>query len=441
MTAVETEAATSPDFGDQPRLAESLSELARGMHLSGILRTANSVRELRAAGTEVLDFSIGDFSPKYFRIPGKLLRGVERALESGATNYPPPPGIPALRKAVSGYVERCCGVRYPMESVLITSGGRPVLYAVYRTVIEPGDTVVYSVPSWNNDSYAWLSGAKAVEIEALSENGFQPTLAELEPHMRAARLICLCSPGNPTGTAMDPDTFKSILEAVVEENRRREALGNERPLFLLYDQIYSSIRVKENKHRYAIALVPESAPYVLTMDGASKSFSATGLRVGWLLGAPSVVKKVGELVAHMGAWAPHAEQVGVTELLNDPAAIAEYREAMDAAVHERLDALHRGVAAMRDEGLPVDVLCPDGAIYVSLQLKLRGKRAGGQVLQDNEAIRAIVLDQTGVAIVPFQAFGLMRETGWFRLGVGAVSMEEIAEALSRIRQLLSHITD
>jgi aspartate aminotransferase len=440
VTAVESEVTAAPDFGDQSRLAESLSELARGMHLSGILRTANQVRELRAAGAEILDFSIGDFGPKYFRIPEKLLREVEKALESGVTNYPPPPGLVALRKAVSGYVERCSGVRYPVESVLIACGGRPVLYAAYRTVIEPGDTVVYSVPSWNNDSYAWLSGANAVEIEALSENGFQPTLAELEPHMRTARLICLCSPGNPTGTAMAPDTFKSILEAIVRENRRRESDGNEKPLFLLYDQIYSSIRVKDNKHRYALALVPESAPYVLTVDGASKAFSATGLRVGWLLAPPAIARKAGELLSHIGAWAPHAEQAGLTELLNDPDAIAEYRETMDAAVHARLDALHRGFVAMRDDELPVDVLCPDGSIYVSLRLKLKGKRIGGRVLEDNEMIRSLVLEQAGVALVPFQAFGLMRETGWFRLSVGAVSMEEIAEALARIRALLSLVT-
>ena len=179
------------------------------------------MRELRAAGTEVLDFSIGDFGPKYFPIPAKLLRGVEKALESGITNYPPPPGLPALRKAVTGYVERCCGVRYPMEAVLITSGGRPVLYAVYRTVVEPGDTVVYSVPSWNNDSYAWLSGANAVEIEAASKNGFQPTLAELEPHMRTARMICLCSPGNPTGTAMDRKKNLTRTEGMRMRRRRR----------------------------------------------------------------------------------------------------------------------------------------------------------------------------------------------------------------------------
>lgn len=432
--------ALTPDFGDPSRLTESLSTLSRGMHLSGILRTANQVRELRAGGAEVLDFSIGDFGPKYFRIPEKLLRGVERALESGATNYPPPPGLPALRQAVTGYVERCSGVRYPAEAVLITSGGRPVLYAAYRTVIEPGDTVVYSVPSWNNDSYAWLSGANAVEIEARSENGFQPTLGELEPHLRAARLLCLCSPGNPTGTAMAPEMFESILRAIVRENRRREKEGNERPLFLLYDQMYSSIRVKDNKHRYALALVPEAAPYVLTMDGASKAFSATGLRIGWLLAPPAIVKKVGELVSHMGAWAPHAEQAGLTELLNDPDAIAQYREAMDAAVHERLGALHRGFVAMRNDGLPVDVLCPDGAIYVSLQLDLRGARIGERMLENNEMIRSLVLEQAGVALVPFQAFGLMRETGWFRLSVGAVSLEEIAEALGRIRKLLEQVT-
>src|SRR6478672_4563770 len=153
----------TPEFGDQTLLAGQLSELARGMHMSGILRTAQQVRELRAAGTAVLDLSLGDFSPKYFPIPPTLLQGIEKALESGATNYPPPPGLLTLRKAVCDYVERCSGVRYPIESVLITCGGRPVLYGAYLTVVCPGDTVVYSVPSWQNDSYAWLSGAQAVE--------------------------------------------------------------------------------------------------------------------------------------------------------------------------------------------------------------------------------------------------------------------------------------
>jgi aspartate aminotransferase len=430
----------TPDFGDQKQLAGSLSDLARGMHLSGILRTAQQVRELRAAGTPILDFSLGDFSAKYFPIPQKLLSGIETALESGSTNYPPAPGLLALRKAIADHVERCCGVRYPVESVLITCGGRPVLYGAYLTVIEPGDTVLYSVPSWQNDSYAWLSGAKAVEIEAKSANGFQPTLAELAPYLKSARMICLCSPGNPTGTAMEPEVFKSILEAVVEENRRREKAGKERPLFLLYDQIYSSIRVKNNKHRYALALVPEAAPYVMTMDGASKAFAATGLRVGWLLAPPAIATKAGELLSHIGAWAPHPEQAGMIELLNDPAVIADYRTKMDAAVHQRLDALHRGFAAMRDEGLPVDVLCPDGAIYVSLQLKLRGKTFDGKVLEDNEAIRTLVLKEAGVALVPFQAFGLNDESGWFRLSIGAVSMEEIAEVFPRLRSLLGKIS-
>src|SRR5207245_440210 len=100
----------------------------------------------RAAGTPVLDFSLGDFSPKYFPIPERLLRSIERALEGGTTNYPPPPGLPQLRKAVADYTERASGVRYPVDSVLIACGGRPILYAAYLTVVTPGDVVVYSVP-------------------------------------------------------------------------------------------------------------------------------------------------------------------------------------------------------------------------------------------------------------------------------------------------------
>jgi aspartate aminotransferase len=409
------------------------------MHLSGILKTAQQVRELRAAGTPVLDLSLGDFGSKYFPIPDVLLRATERALEGGATNYPPPPGLLSLRKAVSDYIERACGVRYPIESILIACGGRPILYGAYLTVMTPGDTVVYSVPSWQNDSYAWLSGARAVEIEASSKNGFQPTLDEVAPHLKTARLICLCSPGNPTGTAMRPEVFKAILEAVVDENRRREKAGKERPLFLLYDQIYAAIRVRDNMHRYALALVPESAPYVMTMDGASKAFAATGMRIGWLLAAPPVVRKAGELLSHVGAWAPHAEQVGLTELLNDSASIASYRETMDGEVHRRLDALHAGFAAMREEGLPVDVLCPDGAIYVSLQLKLIGKTFAGRKIESNETIRSLLLERAGVAIVPFQAFGLMAESGWFRLSIGAVSMDDIAAVFPRLRKLLTEL--
>lgn len=427
------------DFGDQARLDASLSKLVSNLPQSGILKISNEIRARVAAGDKIVDLSVGDFDPKYFPIPDKLLHGIQQALADGTTNYPPPPGLLALREAVSAYVERACGVQYPVESILIASGGRPILYGAYRTVVSPGDTVVYSVPSWQNEAYICLSEANAVVLEALSENGFQPTLDEFAPHLRSARLICLCSPGNPTGTAMDPNVFRSILEAVVDENERRLRGGKERPLFVLYDQIYGALRVSDDKHRYAAAAVPESAPYVMSMDGVSKAFAGTGLRVAWLLAAPAVARKMGSLLSHVGTWAPHAEQVGVAELLADVDAVREYRSIMDDRIHERLEAVYNGFVAMREEGLPVDCIYPDGAIYVSLQLQLIGKRIGGRLIEDNEAIRSLLLEKAGVAVVPFQAFGLQEETGWFRLSIGAVSMQNVAELFPRVRSLLREV--
>ena len=369
-----------------------------------------------------------------------LTSAIQSALGAGATNYPPPMGVMALRESVRDYVERASGVRYPVESILIASGGRPIVFGAFSAVVSPGDKVVYAVPSWQNEAYTHLTDAHAVILESKSENGFQPTLDELAPHLSTARLLCLCSPGNPTGTAMDPEVLRSILEAVVAENLQRLVRKKERPLFVIYDQIYGSLRVAHNKHRYAAALVPESAPYVMSMDGASKAFAATGLRVAWLLAAPAIASKMGELLTHVGTWAPHAEQVGLAKFLADPDAVNAYRLEMDDKIHVRLDAIYNGFVAMREAGLPVDCIYPEGAIYVSLQLKLIGKRVGGRVIETNDDIRLLLLDKAGVAVVPFQAFGLERETGWFRLSVGAVSMEDIAAMFPRIRAMLAAIS-
>lgn len=428
------------DFGDQKMLEASLSELAGGLRLSGILKIANEVRALAVTGRKVVNLTVGDFDPRYFPIPSALLEEIRAALAGGSTNYPPQPGLLALREAVQDYVERSSGVHYPVESILITSGGRPVIYSAFRILLSPGEKVVYSVPSWQNDSYSWLSGAREVVITAQPANGFQPTLEEIVPHLGDARMLCLCSPGNPTGTAMDPAVFKSILEAVVAENKKREKKGNEKPLFLLYDQIYGAIRVRNKQHAYAAALLPEAAQYVITMDGVSKAFAGTGLRVGWLIASPAIVSKMGELLAHMGAWAPHAEQVGVAKWLQNPEGIVQFRKEMDDKLERRLLAVYEGFANLRADGYAVDCISPEGALYVSLQLKIKGRSIDGKVLTSNEEIRSVLLEKTGVAIVQFQAFGLAEDSGWFRLSVGAVSMEQIAEMFPRIRAMLDSLT-
>ncbi|HEV8598658.1 MAG TPA: aminotransferase class I/II-fold pyridoxal phosphate-dependent enzyme [Gemmatimonadales bacterium] len=423
------------DFGDPAALDAGMSAMARGLRGSVILQIAAEVRELAAAGRPLCNLTVGDFDPKQFPVPTPLREFLVRALEAGETNYPPSDGMLPLRQAVVEYVAREHGVALPLTSVLISAGGRPAIYAAYRCLLDAGEAVLFSVPSWNNDYYAGMVGARELAVRARAEQRFQPTLAELEPHLPAAKLLCLCSPGNPTGTLLQPETLRSILEAVVQENERR-ASTRRTPLFVLHDLMYGSLVFGGVAHAHPLALVPEAAPWVVTVDGISKAFAGTGLRVGWVTAAPGVIGRMKDFLGHVGAWAPRPEQLATAQFLRDPEAIAEFRRGMNQALSQRLEALHTGFTALKAKGLPVNCVRAQGAMYLSLQLDLAGRSIGGVTLADNEAIRKLLLERAGLAAVPFQAFGLQEESGWFRLSVGAVSLEEIAAVLPRVEALL-----
>ena len=144
------------------------------------------------------------------------------------------------------------------------------------------------------------------------------------------------------------------------------------------------------------------------------------------------------LLGHMGAWAPKAEQVAVAAYLADVPTMLADRAELVAGVRRRLDALYAGLAAMRDEGLPVEVIAPEGAIYLSVRFALRGRTlADGTRLHDDDAVRGWLLHSAGMAIVPFSAFGVSGDPGWFRLSVGAVSLAQVAAMLPRLRTALS----
>ncbi|MFN8012003.1 MAG: aminotransferase class I/II-fold pyridoxal phosphate-dependent enzyme [Holophagaceae bacterium] len=422
-------------FPDPAAADAGLSSLARSVVGSEILKIAAQIRAMQAAGAEVCNLTVGDFNPAHFPIPEALLEGTRKALAEGQTNYPPSDGVLPLREAVVRFYARELGLRYPVDSVLVVGGARPLLYGAYRTLVDPGDVVVYPVPSWNNNHYANLSGARAVELPVAADHNFFPVLDQIAPHLAEARLLCLNSPLNPTGTMIDPAQLKAITEAVVAENRRRAASGK-RPLYFVYDQVYWTLTFG-TKHETPVSLVPESAPYVLLLDALSKAFCATGLRVGWGLMDPAIRARMADILGHVGAWAPKAEQVATAALLDDPATVQAFRSTFLPAVKARLDALHGGFMAMKADGLPVDAIAPQGAIYLSARFDLSGRTIRGMELRTNEDIRQLLLQHAGLAIVPFQAFGLAEESGWFRLSVGAVSLAEIEAMMPRLRSLLA----
>jgi aspartate aminotransferase len=403
-----------------------------------VLRIAGEVRAAVAAGRDVVNFTVGDFEPREFPLPRKLVDGIKAALDAGHSNYPPSNGILELRKAVLAFYQRELQLDYPLESVMIAGGARPLIYAAYRTLVDPGDGVVFPVPSWNNNHYAYLCGGRAIPLEVKREHQFHPTPEQVAAVLPGARLLSLSSPLNPTGTGIRPEVLAAICQQVVDENRRRERTG-ERALFLLFDQVYWATAFDSALPASPPSLVPEVAPWTVLVDAISKSLAATGLRVGWALAHPAVTARMSDLLGHIGAWAPKPEQVATAGFLADPAAFHEFRSQMAVRLRTRLQALHAGIVRLRARGLPVEAVEPEGTLYLSVRFALGGTLRG-RTIHSNEDMRKLLLEEAGVAVVPFQAFALPHEDGWFRLSVGAVSVADIERGLERLESVLGGAT-
>lgn len=419
-------------------LDSGVSEMAGALRGSSILAIAGQVRTLIAAGRQVSNLTIGDFEPKQYPLPQKLVDGTIDALKAGHSNYPPANGIPELRTAVQAMYKERCGLDIALDRILIAGGARPLLYGAYRSIVNPGEKVLYSVPSWNNNHYVHLVGGVPVEIEVGPEDNFFPTLAMLAPHLQDAALIVLNSPQNPSGTCIDEATLKQICDAIVAENERRKAIG-QRPLMMIYDQIYWMLTFGDTQHVDPLRVHPGMADYVVYIDGISKAFAATGLRVGWSIGPARVIDAMNKVIGHVGAWAPKPEQVASAGLLRDSQAVDDYLKFIRQAAEQRLTLLYDGIQAMAQQGLPVRALQPQGAIYLSAEFALRGWKDGDKVLQTADDVRKWLLDEVGFAIVPFDAFGCHGNEDWYRLSVGAVSIADVEALLVRLASTLPRL--
>ena len=418
--------------GHSPQ-TRGLSTLARSLEGSEILQIAYAVRERAAQGHDVLNLTVGDFNSAAFPIPGDLRDGITAALAAGHSNYPPANGVVECRQAIRDMVERRIGLSYPLSSILVTNGARPAICGAYLALIDEGEKVVYGVPSWNNHYYCTMVGADGVALPTRPDRNFFPRVEDIEPHLGDARLLCLNSPQNPTGTVIDPDELAHISRRVLEENHRRAREGR-RPLYVLYDQVYWMLVFGDARHSTPIHVDPELARYTIMADAISKGFAATGLRVGWAIGPQDVLQKMTALLTHTGAWAPRAEQIATAAFLNDDAAVDRYLATMKEEVVIRLRMLDEAVRSLAADGWPVQSISPQGAIYLSVRLDLKGaQRADGRTINTDEDTRQFLLEEAGIALLPFRCFGLDEGDAWFRASVGAVTREECSSIAHRLK--------
>ena len=133
---------------------------------------------------------------------------------------------------------------FSTNEILIAAGGRPLIYALYRAIVDKDDKVIYSVPSWNNNHYVHFTEGRHEVIETTAENNFMPSAEDIKPHIQGAVLIALCSPLNPTGTVFKKEELEKICDMVLEENSRRGE--EEKKLYVMYDQMYWMLTLWRN---------------------------------------------------------------------------------------------------------------------------------------------------------------------------------------------------
>nr|MBP6314506.1 aminotransferase class I/II-fold pyridoxal phosphate-dependent enzyme [Chitinophagaceae bacterium] len=413
----------------------NVSTLANTLIPSEIIKLGNEISEKIRQGNSIYNFTIGDFDPSIFPIPSLLEEEIIKAYQNKKTNYPPASGISELRNEVAAFIKRRMLLDYDPSSILISGGGRPLIYAAYLTICDEGEKIIYPVPSWNNNHYTHFVNGKHICIETSVDNNFLPTAEELIPHFKEATLLALCSPLNPTGTLFSKEQLTKICEAVIEENKGRTS--QQKPLYILFDQIYWTLTYGDAVHYDPVSLFPELTNYTIFVDGISKAFCATGVRVGWAFGPIEIIDKMKGILSHIGAWSPMAEQVATAKFLRNESAVDEFLLGTRNKIEVRLRLIYEGIMELKNEGFPIDAISPTAAMYLAIKFPLKNKRDDqGELIVHTATITSFLLNSASLALVPFSAFGANKESEWYRLSVGTCPLEEIPIMLKKLRSAL-----
>lgn len=396
---------------------EKLSQLSENLTGSEIIKLSNVINSKKEEENKIYNLTIGDFDPNIFNIPNQLKDYIVENYNSNQTNYPPASGEGVLLNSISNFYKNI-GYSYSTNEILVSGGSRPLIYAIYKTILDPEDKAMYAIPSWNNNHYTYLSSAQHIAIETTVENNFLLVASDIKPRISEVRLLSLCSPQNPTGTIYSLEQLTDICNLVIVENEKRKIEGK-KLLYLMFDQVYWMLIYNNNKHFHPIQISPKMKEYTIYVDGISKNLAATGLRVGWSFAPKNVIDKMKAIMGHIGAWSPKAEQIAVAQYLQS-GDIDVYNKDLKEKIELRLNYIYDFFIALKNEGYNVDAINPMGGLYLSVKIDL-------DKYPDSEDLFAALLSEANIGIVPFYAFGLDKSSKWYRISVGTLQKEDLAQ--------------
>lgn len=361
-------------------------------------------KALEAQGKHVVHLEIGEPD---FDTPENIKTAAKKALDDGFTHYGPAPGLPDFRAVIARHMNERLGVSYTPNQVVVTPGGKPIMFFAILACVDEGDEVIYPNPGFPiYESVINFLGGKAVPLALREERDFRFDIAELQRLITPrTRMLIINSPQNPTGGILTPEDLKQIAALAVRHD-----------LIVLSDEIYSRI-VYDGFRHVSIATLPGMAERTILLDGFSKTYAMTGWRLGFGLMPEELAKLVAQLQINSNSCTASFTQVAGLEALTgnqeEPARmVAEFRRRRDVIV-EGLNAIP-GFRCHK----------PLGAFYVFPNITATGK--------SSKFLADYLLDEAGVACLSGTAFGAFGE-GYLRFSY-ANSVENILIALDRVKK-------
>ncbi len=387
-----------------------LSARVQAVKPSATLAITARAKALRAAGKDVIGLGAGEPD---FDTPDHIKQAAIRAIQEGFTKYTAVDGTPELKAAIQEKFQRENGLRYELDQILVSCGGKQSFYNLAQALLNPGDEVVIPTPYWvSYPDMVLLAGAAPVLVQTNAAQRFKIAPNQLRAAMtKSTKLVVLNSPSNPTGMAYNREELEA-LGAVLRDYPRA---------IIATDDMYEHIRWSDSPFVNILNACPDLAPRTLVLNGVSKAYSMTGWRIGYAAGPKAIIQAMKKVQSQSTSNPTSISQVAAQAALEGPqdciaTMLKAFRERHDFVV-ERLNQIPG-----------IECLPTDGTFYVFPQV--RGLIERLPVTNDLELAEHLI-EEAGVALVPGSAFG---SGGYVRISI-ATSRQNLEQALDRIARV------
>ena len=395
---------------------KALSTQARSVRASTTMAIDTQFKKMRAEGIDVIGFSVGEPD---FPTPEHIKQAGIRAIENNLTKYTPTPGTLGVRQAVAKRLKEDWGLDYATDEIVVTGGGKPVLYGALKALVNPGDEIILPAPYWvSYYELIKMVGGVPVVVETTEEDGFNLT----PDHLRAAitdktKAIILNSPSNPTGMIYSRENLVAIAQVCTEAD-----------LYVIADEMYSKLIFDGKEFVSFPTLSADAKARTILVNGASKTYAMTGWRIGFAAASREIIQIMSNYFSHSLSGTCSIAQAAAEEAFGGS---QDEIETMRREFEQRRNYLYERMSRIPG----VHPVRSEATFYMLMNLsQLIGKTLYGVEIHDADDFANVFLKEGLVAVVPCTGFGAPHYVRWSF----AVSMENIKEGLDRLEKFLKN---